>query len=161
MVLWFLDHCQNVNVYTVRLSFRLYSKHDSIIKISLLCSDVFHFHRGVEGATVVIPRLLCVRTSVCESKWMGEINPEALSFLTPFPLKRWNLHRPVFENSPQPQAGGLWQSHPTTAGNAALAGSHHLCQRRRHTVRTAAHSGFTRVVQACWWLAMLRSLISE
>lgn len=153
MPLWF---GQNINVYAVRLSFRLYSKHDDIIKISLLCSDVsisiwMRFPYNKKKTAIVTPGFcvwVCVHLCVRVSELMGELIPEVLSFLTPLPLKRWNLHRPVFENSPQPQAGGLWQSHPTTAGNAALTGSHHLCQWRRHTVRSAAHSGFTHVVQA-------------
>lgn len=57
--------------------------------------------------------------------------------------KRWDLHRPVFENSPQPQAGGLRQSDPTAAGNALLAGSHHLRQWGRHTVRSWRRWGAT------------------
>lgn len=66
--------------------------------------------------------------------------PDPFFLLSPLKKKkkRWNLHCPVFENSPQPQAGGLWQSHPTAAGNALLAGSHHLRQRGRHTVSGVA-----------------------
>lgn len=160
MLLWLSDYCQNVNVYTVRLSFRLYCKHDSIIKVSQLCLDVFHFQRKKK-------QLLWPEAFVCAYFFLWEwVNgwdyPRGLIISYSFPIKkRWNLHRPVFENSPQPQAGGLWQNHPAAAGNAALAGSHHLCQWRRHTVRSAAHSGFIHVAQARWWLAMFRSLISE
>lgn len=75
-------------------------------------------------------------------KWMGE----ALSFVPSFPLLRWNLHSPIFENSPQPKDGGLRQNHPTVAGNAQCTGNHHLRQWRRHTVRSAvAQSGFIHV----------------
>lgn len=160
MRLWSSDRCQNVNVYTVRLWFRFYSKHDNIIKISLLCSDVFLF--PYEKKQLLWPRaFVCVYIFVWD--WMNgwDLPRGLIHFLLLSHLKRWNLRRPVFENSPQPQAGGLWQSHPTAAGDAALAGSHHLCQWRRHTVRSTVHSGFIHVAQACWWLAMLRSLISR
>lgn len=159
MLQWLSDFCQNVNVATVRLSFRLlraWQRHQSL-------TIVFRCFLFPWGGAAIVTRGFYLRIFLRVREWVnGWDYPRGLiisySF---FPLKRWNLHRPVFENSPQPQAGGLWQNHPTAAGNAALAGSHHLCQWRRHTVRTAAHSGSIHVARACWWLAMFRSLISE
>lgn len=101
---------------------------------------VLHLRAG-EKSSSFDPRLLCLSACLCGNEWKAAIIPGAWSFLPSLPIKkkkRWNLHRPVFENSPQPQAGGLWQSHPTAAGNALLAGSHHLRQRGRHTVSGAA-----------------------
>lgn len=140
---WLSDCCQNVNVYTARPSFRLHRRRDSIIQVSQLCLDVFFFasmSMQRKTATIVTRgfcacRSLCVRVRVnrWDYPWGLIVSHSSLPI-----KKRWNLHRPVFENSSQPQAGGLWQNHPTAAGNAPLAGSHHLCQRRRHTVRGAA-----------------------
>lgn len=139
---WLSDCCQNVNVYTARPSFRLYRLRDSFIRVSQLCLDLFFSPPCVcrEKRQLLWPEAF-VRADLCARVRVNRWDyPRGLivSYSSPPIKKRWNLHRPVFENSSQPQAGGLWQNHPTAAGNAPLAGSHHLCQRRRHTVRGAA-----------------------
>lgn len=127
-------------------SFRLYRRHDSIIPVPELCWDAsspsISIQQGEKKKTSFVTQTFCMCASLCVRLWVNRWDyPSGLiaSYSSP-PLKkkRWNLHRPVFENSSQPQAGGLRQNHPTAAGNAPLAGSHHLCQRRRHTVRNAA-----------------------
>lgn len=86
MLLWLSDYCQNVNVYTVRLSFRLYCKHDSIIKVSQLCLDVFHFQRKKK-------QLLWPEAFVCAYFFLWEwVNgwdyPRGLIISYSFPIKK-------------------------------------------------------------------------
>lgn len=62
MPLWFSYHCQHVNVYTVRPSFRLYSNHDCIIKAHY-CVDMFTISIFLrfpsENSSYCDPRLFC------------------------------------------------------------------------------------------------------
>lgn len=116
------------------------SERDDIVEIPLLCSDASpHFHMGEIWVTpgfcpcVFVHPCVRVRDSARSSQKPHAFLPLSASC---FFFKRWNLHRPVSENPPQPQAGGLRQSRPTTAGDAARAGRRHLCQRGRHTVRS-------------------------
>lgn len=98
-----------------------------------------------EQETAILTRGFCVCLLVCvgmSERLRSSQRPDRFFLLSLLKKKkRWDLHRPVFENSPQPQAGGLRQSDPTAAGNTLLAGSHHLRQRGRHTVRGAALMG--------------------
>ena len=67
--------------------YRLYSVLDSIIKVSLLCSDVFYFHREKKAAFVT--QGLCVCAHVFVWEWVnGWDHPRRLIISYSLPIKK-------------------------------------------------------------------------
>lgn len=78
--MWFGDRCQNVNVYTVRMSFRLRRRQSSFIKV-LLCLDLFFFPFGRDFHEKAAAVVTWSFEKLCTKRIPG-----AYSFVPSFPI---------------------------------------------------------------------------
>lgn len=125
MLLWFGDHCQNVNAYTVRLSFRLHSRHGKFIKVSLLCWEVFlfplwwDFNRRRKHELLWLKAFLCVS---CIGVWVrvnGRVNPRGLTISYFCPMKKVEYASP-----------SLWKFHTTPSWRIMTKSSNNSRKRK-------------------------------
>lgn len=138
-----LPKCKCIQQYK---SFRLYSKHDNIIKISLLCLDVFFFHLQMDEKS--IGSYCDLRLFECVYEWVNEWDhPRSLTISYFFPIEKVESALP-----------SLWKS-PTTPSWKIMTKSSNSCW--KHSTRGQSSSSQVKKTygeeRSTFWLHPCRS----
>lgn len=109
-------------------SFRLYSKHDNIIKISLLCLDVFFPNFQMDEKSIRRKSSYCdLRLFECVQEWVNKWEcPRSITIFYFFPIKKVESALP-----------SLWKS-PTTPSWKIMTKSSNSCW--KHSTRGQSSS---------------------